>query len=915
MLFAVILVFLWAFAAPAATRLLGRHAGWGLALLPAGLTVWFAGFIPEVSEGRHLRQSVDWVPGIDVALSFQLDGLSLTFALLICGIGTFIVAYSGGYLKGDPHQPRFFLYILSFMGSMLGLVLADNLILLFVFWELTSVTSYLLIGYSHASPESRRAALQALLVTSLGGLTMMAGLVMLGIAGGSFEMSELAGQAEAFAGNALYLPVLVLVLAGCFTKSAQFPFHFWLPNAMEAPTPVSAYLHSATMVKAGVYLLARMNPILGGTEVWQVTLVAFGAVTALVGAVLAVRQTDLKRILAYTTVTALGQLVMLVGIGSTYAMEAFAAYLVAHALYKGALFMGAGAVDHETGTRDIRRLGGLAGAMPVTAAAIGLAALSNAGLPPFLGFIGKEFMYYGTLGLSGHGAMLAGILATAAMLVANALLLVTAGLVFLGPFLGARRETPRPPHEAPASLWLGPAVLAVLGLGLGLLHGWFEHGVVGPVAASLAGEPIHADIYLWGGFTTALGLSAATIALGVLLYAGRDRLKAALDRAAERLGYDSDRGYDRFMQGLAGFAAWQARVIQSGYLRHYLSVIFTVITVAVGATMFLRGGFEADIRFPREASAVHWALALIILAATLATTLASSRLVAILSLGVVGITISLVFLLFGAPDVAITQFMVETLVVIIVALVLSRLPDLTAFARPNSHRVLRDGAISLAFGAVVTLVMLAVIDLPIPLELSEFFVERSYVDAHGRNVVNVILVDFRALDTLGEITVVAVAGIGALAVLKAGQRHHPGTDGPRPLPESLILRTATRLLLSLMLLFSIFILLRGHNEPGGGFIGGLVAASAFALHSIAFGPEALRRLLAFNPVSIAATGIAAAILAGLLAAPFGDAFLTGEWLDIEGLALGTPLLFDIGVYLVVVGAVLTIVLALEEEEA
>lgn len=779
MLSAILGIFMWSLLAPIVARRLPQAAGWVLAVVPAGLTFWFAGFVPEIADGGSVREVVAWVPGLGVNLSFYLDGLSLTFALLICGIGTLIVVYCGGYLHGDPMLPRFFLFILAFMASMLGVVLADNIISLIVFWELTSVTSFLLIGYLHDSAQSRRSALQALLVTSMGGLVMMAGLILLGLTGGSFELTELTGQSEMLREHPYYLAILILILAGTFTKSAQFPFHFWLPNAMDAPTPVSAYLHSATMVKAGVYLMARLAPTLGGTEVWTVTLVAFGAVTALLGAILAVRQTDLKRILAYTTITALGQLTMLIGIGNTYAVETFTVYLLAHACYKGALFMGVGAVDHETGTREVTRLGGLLGLMPVTAAAIGLAALSNAGLPPFLGFIGKEFMYSSTVGMStgglGEGEMaLLGWLATAAMVAANALMIVTAGLVFVKPFLGRRTEAAGHAHEAPVSLWLGPVVLAGIGLGLGVFSGALERWFVAPVAASLTGAPMDVHVYLWGGFTVPLALSAVTVALGALMYLGWPRVKAALDGIAGALGYDSDRGWDRILKGLVAIALLQTRVIQSGYLRHYIMFTIGFTTLAVGGTMVVKeAGVAPSLNAMLTAPYAAWALSLTVVAATVAAVMAESRLVAILSLGVVGVVIALIFLLYGAPDVAITQFMVETLVVIIVALVLARLPRLTAFARPDRRSAVRDGVIAVAFGAVVTAVMLAVIDLPVPLDLSAYFAERSYTEGFGRNVVNVILVDFRAMDTLGEILVVATAGLGAFALLKARPRREP----------------------------------------------------------------------------------------------------------------------------------------------
>ncbi|HVK92330.1 MAG TPA: proton-conducting transporter membrane subunit, partial [Mycoplana sp.] len=387
------LPFLGALVAPVLTRFLGHRAAWPLALVPAAIFLHFSGFLPEVGRGEVVTGGFAWVPSYNVSFSWLIDGLSLVFLLLISGIGTLIVLYSGGYLKGHPHQGRFFSFMLMFMGAMLGLVASDSFLMLFVFWELTSITSFLLIGFDHAREAARRAALQALVVTGGGGLLLLAGLLVLWNVTGVTQLSLLLTFGEEVRASPFYLATLLLVLGGAFTKSAQFPFHFWLPNAMEAPTPVSAYLHSATMVKAGVYLLMRLNPVLGGTAPWETILSAFGGLTLLVGAVLAIRQTDLKLMLAYTTVASLGLLVMLTGLGSEHAAAAAALYLVAHSLFKGALFMVAGVLDHETGTRHITRLGGLGRVMPVTFAAAVLAALSMGGLPPFFGFLAKEEVY------------------------------------------------------------------------------------------------------------------------------------------------------------------------------------------------------------------------------------------------------------------------------------------------------------------------------------------------------------------------------------------------------------------------------------------------------------------------------------------------------------------------------------------
>ncbi|MEB3735259.1 proton-conducting transporter membrane subunit [Halopseudomonas pachastrellae] len=499
--------------APGLWRLLPRHTGWLLALVPAGCFAWFVSVIPVIAAGEVVTASLAWVPALEVALTLRLDGLSLIFALLITGIGALVVLYSAGYLQKNAHLGRFYAYLLSFMMAMLGLVLADDLIAMFIFWELTSVASYLLISFQHEKAESRRAALQALLITGGGGLALLAGLVLLGIAGDAWQFSAL--QAASVQAHALLPAIMVLVLAGCFTKSAQFPFHLWLPNAMNAPTPVSAYLHSATMVKAGIYLLARLNPVLGGGTGWSSVLIAVGALTALIGAILAIRQYDLKRMLAYTTVTVLGQLTMLIGTNTSYGLQAFVLYLLAHSFYKGALFMAVGSIDMATGTRDLRRLGGLLWLMPVTGLSVALAAFSNAGLPPFFGFIAKEFKYSGLIELGTIGWVV-----TLVMILTNALLVAAAALIFCKTFLGQREPWPASVRDVSLPMWLGPLLLAVVGLGLGALNQWPETWLVNTAVQAIASDEVDVSLYLWGGITPALVASGLTLGLGAVLPPG-----------------------------------------------------------------------------------------------------------------------------------------------------------------------------------------------------------------------------------------------------------------------------------------------------------------------------------------------------------------------------------------------------------
>jgi multicomponent Na+:H+ antiporter subunit A len=747
--------------APALARVARTAAGCLLAMLPAGLTVYFLSLIGPTGAGSPTRESYLWVPSLGVTLSFYADSLALLFALLITGIGALVFIYAGGYLAGHHHLGRFYSYLLLFMASMLGVVLADNVITLFVFWELTSLSSYLLIGFNHERTAARSAALQALLVTGLGGLALLAGLLLLGHAGGTMELSQLSERADAVRGHALYLPILLLILAGAFTKSAQFPFHFWLPSAMEAPTPVSAYLHSATMVKAGVYLLARLSPVLGGTDLWKLLLMPVGAATLLVGSVLALCQTDLKLLLAYSTVAALGVLVLLLGIGTTAAAHAVVVYLLAHACYKGTLFLVAGAVDHEAGTRDVTRLAGLFRVMPITALAAGLAALSMAGVPPFLGFIAKELLLEATL--AGPAAL--GV--TAAAVTGGALLVTAAAMVGVAPFLG-QPITPRPAHEAAWSLWIGPLLLAGGGLSLGLWPGSIDRALLGSAASALRGDAAAMKLALWHGWTLMLALSAVTLGCGVVLFVNRTML-SSLGLIIEPAGrWGPARWYALALDGLHKLARLQTRLLQSGYLRYYLlSVLVVLVLLAIltgvryGPEVFAYGlgrPDHTDIRF-YEAG-----LAVMIVAASLMSVLSRSRFAAIGGLGMVGYAVALLFVLFGAPDLAMTQFLIETLTVILFVLVFYHLPG---FARLSSGASrLRDGIVALTVGALMTVLVLVTGRVQMHEPISRYYADQSQPAAHGRNIVNVILVDFRALDTLGEISVLALAGIGVYALLK-----------------------------------------------------------------------------------------------------------------------------------------------------
>jgi multicomponent Na+:H+ antiporter subunit A len=755
MIIAVLSGFSLAAVAPFLHRRVPRASGWVFALLPAGLFGYFVLFMGAVAEGPVIA-AVDWVPSLGVSLSFYLDGLSLLFALLITGIGAFILVYASAYLNGHRLLGRFYAFIVLFMASMLGLVLADNVITLFVFWELTSVSSYFLIGFDHERQAARAAALQALLVTGIGGLALLAGFILLGSAGGSFELSELVTRGDAVRKHGLYLPILILILAGAFTKSAQVPFHFWLPSAMEAPTPVSAYLHSATMVKAGVYLLARLAPLLGGTPAWRNTLILFGGATMLVAAAMALAQRDLKRILAYSTVSSLGTLVLLIGIDTPAAAQAAVVLLLGHSLYKGALFLAAGGVDHGTGTRDVRNLGGLVSAMPMTALAGGLAALSMAGLPPTLGFIAKELLYESQLQAIHWPALI-----VSAAVITNAILVAAAGASGMRPFFGKRGETPRRPHEGPPALVLGPLALAALGLVLGIMPGSVST-VLSLAAGAVAGASAPLD--LWHGPNRIVLLSAITLLIGAMIYALRDVAFTWADRWKRAASFGPAGWYEASVDGMQQAARVQTGLLQSGYLRYYLMTVLGATFVLVGYALVARTGIEAPAP-PSGVRLYEWIVAAIILTAALAAVTARSRLTAIAALGSVGYGVALVYLLFSAPDLAMTQFGIETLSVVLFVLILYRLPRFAVFS--GSATRARDVLVSLANGGLLTAVVLAATSQEYQSRIAGFFFENSLEAAKGRNTVNVILVDFRGLDTLGEITVIAVSALGVFALLKA----------------------------------------------------------------------------------------------------------------------------------------------------
>ncbi len=757
---ALCMPFLAAAVAPPIVRALGDKAAWLLAVAPFLAFLHFFSLLPVVADGTVVTGGYAWVPSYNLAFSVLLDGLSLTFALLITGIGTLVVLYAGGYLKGHPDLGRFFSFIFLFMGAMLGLVVSDSYLMLFVFWELTSITSFLLIGFDHSREASRRAALQALVITGGGGLLLLAGLLLLWSVTGTTDLSTLLRSGDLLRANAYYLPILLLVLGGAFTKSAQFPFHVWLPNAMEAPTPVSAYLHSATMVKAGVYLLMRLQPAMGGTAAWEALLPVFGGATLIVGTLLAVRQTDLKLKLAYTTVSSLGLLVMLTGFGTPYAIEAAVLYLVAHSLFKGALFMVAGIIDHETGTRDITRLSGLRKAMPLTFVAALAAAVSMAGWPPFFGFLAKEEIYAALA----HGDPRS-IMFTILALAGNALMFAIGFAVALKPFIGKTVETPLHPHEAPPLLLTGPVVLALLGLVGAVFSGTAHYYISTPMASAVRGAAAPVEISLVPHIGVPLFLSLLTGVIGIGAYWQLARGRVLMAALLRKLGPGPDRGFDHAITGLVRLAVAVTRFVQPGRLELYVTTTFLCVAAILLVPLWLYGEWPSLPAMPDGVPLYEWGIFLLAVVGLAAVVCARDRLTAIVSLGIQGFAVAIIFLLFGAPDLAFTQFMVETLSVVILALVMTRL-RLSPTDRRSLGQTLLDGTIALACGTGFALLLMKATDGPFNTALADFFNSYSKTIAHGANVVNVIIVDFRGTDTLGEIAVVAVTGLAILALIR-----------------------------------------------------------------------------------------------------------------------------------------------------
>ncbi|MET9300963.1 Na+/H+ antiporter subunit A [Micromonospora aurantiaca] len=920
----LVLVAVHAFAAvtaPVLVRLLGRRALYLLAAVPAAALIWAVTRTEPVRAGRPVVETVTWVPQLGLELALRMGTLSWLLVLLVGGVGALVLAYSARYFRSDdPGLGRFAAVFVAFAGAMLGLVVSDDLLLLYVFWELTTVFSYLLIGSDPTKRASRRAAMQALLVTTLGGLAMLAGFVMLGQHAGSYRWSEIAGNLP----EGGYLTVaLVLVLLGVTSKSAIFPFSFWLPRAMAAPTPVSAYLHAAAMVKAGVFLAALMGPAVGQTTVWRGVLLAGGLITLFLGGWTALRQVDLKLLLAYGTVSQLGLLMVILGAGTRDTALAGAAMLLAHALFKATLFLVVGVVDHVTGTRDLRELSGLGRRAPVLAAVAGLAAASMAGLPPLIGFVAKEaaleaFLHGGTTEL----VVLAGVVAGSALTVAY-----TARFLW-GAFAAKPGVAETRPHRIEPA-FIGPAVvLALAGLAVGVLAPAVDR-VLAPYADQFPTADPGYHLALWHGLTPALGLSALAVTAGLGLFLLLHRRRPYLPR----LPFDGATGYDRLAGAVDRAAVELTGATQRGSLPFYLGVILLVLVVLPGGAV-LAGAPWAS-RFQLWDTPLQAVAGAVIVVAALVAARARRRLTAMILVGVTGYGTALMFILHGAPDLALTQFLVETVTIVMFVLVLRRLPRRFS-ARPIRATRRFRVALGVAVGVVTAGMAYVAAGSRTATPISVGFPDEAVSYGGGKNVVNVTLVDIRAWDTMGEIAVLVVAATGVASLifrrsraldLRSGipgagrqQSSRPRwlTSGATSRQQSVILQVVTRLLFHAILLFSIYLLFSGHNAPGGGFAAGLVAGLGLAVRYLAGGRTELNGAAPVDAGLVLGAGLFVAVGTGVAAMLLGGEFLQSATLDFHLPLLGhvhfvTSVFFDVGVYLIVVGLVLDILRSLGAE--
>ena len=864
---------------------------------------------PAVIANVPVRLAIEWLPVLGLNLSFRLDGLSLLFASLILGIGLLIVIYAHYYLTNQDNRPKFFACLLLFMGSMLGIVTSDNLILMWFFWELTSISSFLLIGYWSHESQARRGARMSIAITGGGGLALLAGILLVGNIAGSYQLDAIFAAADAIRAHALYLPALLLILLGAFTKSAQFPFQFWLPHAMSAPTPVSAYLHSATMVKAGIFLMARLFPVLGGTPEWFIIVTLTGLTTMLFGAYFALFKTDLKGLLAFSTVSHLGLITMLLGLGSAGALLAALFHILNHATFKAALFMIAGIIDHEAGSRDLRKLSGLRKFMPYTMVLAAITAAAMAGVPFLNGFLSKEMFFVESYQqhLFGGLSWLIPVLATV-----GAMLSVAYSIRFVhGVFFDkVADKLPKQPHEPPLMMRVPVIILAIMCIGVGIAPMLFVAELLQAAIAVVNPYPYIVEVQLWHGLNLALLMSALAFLGGLGMYFNREEL-LSFNRQFEH--HNAKDIFAKTVKNATNFCHSLINRLETGSLQRYVAALLILTIIFVLPEIYQITQLTGS-RAQQPINSVAIVGAIMIMFAALGTAaFHHHRLQALMMLSVVGLMVSLTFIHFSAPDLALTQLVVEVVSIILMILALFFMPQRVPNAS-SSGRVARDILIAGFIGGIVGAINFAILTRPFA-SISDFFIEQAVPGGGGSNVVNVILVDFRGFDTLGEITVLAIAAAGIHKLLNNLRPFMPSSDADgRPwhsIKHPLLAKIIAQMILPLALMVSIYILLRGHNLPGGGFIAGLITASAMILQYMTSGVDWVKERFDYNYQSVVAVGVMIALFTGLGSWFFGHAFLTSwfthlDWPVVGEFEFATAMLFDIGVYLTVVGATLMI---------
>ncbi len=909
---------------------------------------WIVLLFPRVRDGGVLRETISWVPSLGLDLTLRLDGFSWMFAVLVTVIGALVSLYARYYMSPEDAVARFYSYFLAFMGAMLGVVLSGNLIQLVVFWELTSLISFLLIGYWYHRVDAQRGARMALTVTGAGGLSLLGGVVVLGQIVGSYDLDVVLASGDLVRAHPLYPLVLVLILLGAFTKSAQFPFHFWLPRAMAAPTPVSAYLHSATMVKAGVFLLARLWPTLAGTELWFWLVSGAGLTTLVLGAYVAMFENDLKGVLAYSTISHLGLITLLFGLNSSLAAVAGVFHVMNHATFKASLFMAAGIVDHETGTRDIRRLNGLMRFMPRTGTLALVATGAMAGVPLLNGFLSKEMFFAETVFLTSHPwvEVVLPAFATIAAVFAVVYSLRFGYDIFFGP---PSTDLPREPEEAPRWMRTPIALLVLCCLVVGIAPAQS----VGPMLASAARPVVGGtlpsySLALWHGVNLPLVMSVVAVVGGIFGYVWlrKQQERGVLLESPLTGRFDGRRSFERALVGLTQLSRALLRVVGTRRLQPQM---FAIIGVALAFAILAARG--APLAWgERERLPASYAFVLLWFIGTVCAVGAAvmakyHRLVAITLVGGAGLVTCITFAWFSAPDLALTQVVVEIVTTVLLLLGLRWLPMRIEEIRERAHlrdraRRARDLCLAVAAGGGLAALSYAMLTRPAPQSISPFFLERALPEGGGANVVNVVLVDFRAFDTMGEITVLAAVAFTVYALLRRFRPSAESIEQPRQqsvLPLDVVTdlvkpRTAddasrgymmvpaviSRLVLPLALVVAVHFFLRGHNEPGGGFVAGLIVAIAFIMQYIASGTVWVEAHARLRPPRWIAVGLLLVALTGLGSLVVGYPFLTTHTAHLELPLVGqvhlpSATFFDLGVFAVVVGATLLILTALAHQ--